>query len=52
VLELFGCYHLQCIVAITEPFSKCFLKYRFAVGLEAQICTFFFPRHIPACVGL
>lgn len=40
VLELFGCYHLQCIVAITEPFSKCFLKYRFAVDLEVQICIF------------
>ena len=59
VLELFGCYHLQCIVAITEPFSKCFLKYRFALGLEVQICTilchfffFFFCFHIPACVRL
>lgn len=57
VLELFGCCHLQCIVAITEPFRKCFLKYRFALGLEVQICTIifhflFFSFHIPACVRL
>ncbi len=42
VLELSGCYHLQCMLANTQPFSKCFLKFRFAIPLWVKISTMFF----------
>ena len=44
VPELSGCYHLQCMLAITQPFNKCFLKFRFAIPLQVKnIFSVIFP---------
>lgn len=58
VPELSGCYHLQCMLAITQPFNKCFLKFRFAIPLQVKnfygviFPPFSYLWELLVCIGL